>query len=77
MISACRTLLNSVAMGLAVWATSKAILPAEKGTLSTMLVGVGASIAVGLCVFGIFSYVTKSQELTYVLAEARKGIGRK
>ncbi|MEJ2168213.1 MAG: lipid II flippase MurJ, partial [Desulfobacterales bacterium] len=76
-ISACRTLLNSVAMGLAVWATSKAMLPAEKGTLPTMLVGVGASIAVGICVFGIFSYVTKSQELTYVLAEARKGIGRK
>lgn len=76
-ISACRTLLNSVAMGLAVWATSKAILPAEQGTLSTMLVGVAASIAVGLFVFGIFSYVTKSQELTYVLAEARKGIGRK
>ena len=76
-ISAGRTLLNSVAMGLAVWATSRAILPAENGTLSAMLMGVIASIAVGLGVFGIISYVTRSQELHYVLAEARKGIGRK
>ena len=76
-ISACRTLFNSVVMGLAVWATSRAILPVENGAPSRLLVGVAASIAVGLCVFGIISYVTKSQELTYVLTEARKGIGRK
>lgn len=75
--SACRTLLNSVAMGLAVWATSRALLPVENRTLTAMLVGVIASIAVGLGVFGIISYVTRSQELHYVLAEARKGIGRK
>ncbi len=74
--SAGRTLLNSVAMGLAVWATSRAILPVENGTLSAMLVGVTASIAIGLGVFVIISYVTRSQELHYVLAEARKGIGR-
>jgi len=76
-ISACRTLLNSVVMGLAVWATSRAMLPAENETLSRMLAGVAASIAVGLCVFGLISFATKSQELIYVLTEARKVIGRK
>ena len=62
---------------MAVWATSRAILPVENRTLTAMLVGVAASIAVGLGVFGIISYITRSQELHYVLAEARKGIGRK
>ena len=42
-----------------------------------MLAAVIVSIAVGLCVFGTISYVTKSPELAYVLAEAGKGIGRK
>jgi putative peptidoglycan lipid II flippase len=76
-LSACRTLLSSVAMGLAVWATSRAILPVENETLSGLLVGVAASIAVGLCIFGIMSHVIKSQELNYVLVEVRKGIDRK
>ncbi len=76
-LSACRTLLSSVAMGLAVWATSRAILPVENETLSGLLMGVAASIAVGLCIFGIMSHVIKSQELNYVLVEVRKGIGRK
>jgi hypothetical protein len=64
-------------MGLAVWATSRAILPVENETLSGLLMGVAASIAVGLCIFGIMSHVIKSQELNYVLVEVRKGIGRK
>jgi len=76
-LSACRTLLSSVAMGLAVWATSRAILPVENETLSGLLMGVAASIAVGLCIFGIMSHVIKSQELNYVLVEVRKGIDRK
>ncbi|UCD80537.1 MAG: murein biosynthesis integral membrane protein MurJ [Desulfobacterales bacterium] len=76
-LSACQTLISSVAMGLIVWATSRVILPVEYGTLSEMLMGVVASIAVGLCTFGFISHVVKSQELNYVLAEARKGIGKK
>jgi len=76
-LSACRTLLSSVAMGLAVWATSRVTLALQNGTLSGMLAGVAASIAVGLCIFGIISYVIKSQEFNFVLAEIRKGFGRK
>jgi putative peptidoglycan lipid II flippase len=74
--SACRTLLNSVIMGLAVGATAKAMLPAGNAQLPARLAAVTVSIAVGLCVFGIISYVTRSQELAYVLAEIRKGLGR-
>ena len=75
--SACRTLLNSMVMGLAVWATSRALLAGETEALSRLLAGVSGSIGVGLGVFASMSYITKSQELAYVLNEVRKGIGRK
>ena len=75
--SVCRTLVNSALMGLAVGATAKAMLPVENASLPAMLAAVTVSIAVGLFVFGIISYVTRSPELAYVLAEAGKGLGRK
>jgi len=76
-VSACRTLLNSVLMGVAVWATSRALISAGNQSLTGLLAGVAGSIAVGLGVFGSLSYFTKSQELAYVLTEVRKGVGRK
>lgn len=75
--SAGRTLFSSVGMGLVVWAVAGALIPLESRTLSGRLTGVVASISIGLCIYGVISYVVKSQELSSVLSEARKGIGRK
>lgn len=75
--SVCRTSFSSVGMGLVVWATATVIVPTENWTLFRLLGGVAGSIAAGLCIYGVISYMVKSPELASVLAEAGKGIGKK
>lgn len=76
-LSACKILLNSIGMGLAVWAAAEAIIPTENRTLAGLLGGVATSMVIGLCSYGILSYAVKSQELKIILAEFKKGIGKK
>jgi putative peptidoglycan lipid II flippase len=75
--SAAKALLSSAAMGMVVWLTARNLIPLENRTLAGLLTGVGACIAIGLCIYGVISFVLKSQELRIVLTEARKGIGKK
>jgi putative peptidoglycan lipid II flippase len=75
--SAGKTLLGSAAMGIVVWTTAKILIPAEIRTVTGLWVGVVTSIGIGICVYGALSFVLKSQELSSVLLEARKGIGRR
>jgi putative peptidoglycan lipid II flippase len=72
-----RTVLSSAGMGLGVWATAGAIFPLENRTSSELLMGVAACIGIGFGIYGVFSFVLKSPEVGSVLAEARKGIGKK
>jgi putative peptidoglycan lipid II flippase len=75
--SAGRAFFSSVGMGIVVWASARTLIPLENRTSAGLLVGVVASIGIGLCIYGVFSFVLKSQELSSVLTEARKGIVKK
>ncbi len=75
--SACKTVLSSVGMGLAVWGTARTVVPAANRTTAGLLGGLTASIVIGLCIYGVLSYLVKSQELKSILTEARRGIGQK
>ena len=71
-----KTILCSVFMGVAVWATSLFIIPGEEGSLSGLFLGLAGSIGIGFLSYGLFSLLFKSQELEKVLAIARKGVGK-
>jgi putative peptidoglycan lipid II flippase len=75
--SACKTLLSSVGMGLAVWGIAGTVVPTANRTMAGLLGGLAASIVIGLCIYGVLSYLVKSQELKSILTEARRGIGKK
>ncbi len=75
--SACKTLLSSAGMGVAVWETAAVMIPSETRSSARLLEGVVVCIAVGIGFYGLISYFLKSRVLNSVLAEARKGIGKK
>jgi len=75
--SAGRAFFSSLGMGGIVWATAGTLMPLENRTSAGLLGGVVASIGIGLCIYGVISFVLKSQELSSVLTEVRKGIGKK
>jgi hypothetical protein len=76
MVSANKTILCSVFMGAAVWATSLFIIPSAEGSLAGLFLGLAGSIAIGFASYGLFSLLLKSRELKEVLAIARKGVGK-
>ncbi len=75
--SAGKAFVSSLVMGIVVWATARIFIPLENRTSPGLLVGVVASIGIGLCIYGVASFVLKSQELSSVLTEAGKGIRNK
>jgi putative peptidoglycan lipid II flippase len=75
--SACKTLLSSAGMGVAVWETARVMIPLETRTPAGLLEGVVVCIAVGIGFYGLISYFLKSDVFNRVLAEARRGIGKK
>jgi putative peptidoglycan lipid II flippase len=75
--SVCRSMLCSVVMGIAVLMAASFMIPDKSSTLSGLIGGVAGSIGVGLCIYGASSYMIKSPELSRVLVEAWKGIGKK
>jgi putative peptidoglycan lipid II flippase len=75
--SVCRSMLCSMVMGIAVHMAASFMIPDKSSTLSGLIGGVAGSIGVGLCIYGAGSYMIKSPELSRVLVEAWKGIGKK
>jgi putative peptidoglycan lipid II flippase len=75
--SAAKAFFSSLVMGIVVWASARTLIPPESGTFSGLLIGVVASIGIGLCTYGVTSFVFKSQELSTVLREAGKAIHNK
>ena len=64
-------------MGIAVHMAASFLIPDKSSTLPGLIGGVAGSIAVGLCIYGVGSYMIKSPELSRVLVLAGKGIGKK
>jgi putative peptidoglycan lipid II flippase len=75
--SACKTLGNAVIMGAVVWAVARLLIETERGTFTGQVAGVAACVMSGLVVFGVCSYLTRSSEFTNMVAEVKKGIGKK
>jgi hypothetical protein len=64
-------------MGIAVQVAASFMISEKNNTLSGLIGGVAGSIAVGLCIYGTGSYMANRPELSRVLVEAGKGIGKK
>ncbi len=62
-LSACRSLLCSMAMGIGVGIVAMLMVPDSNGSLTALSGGIVASISVGLLIYGVGSYVAKSPEL--------------
>jgi putative peptidoglycan lipid II flippase len=67
-----KTVICSVFMGAAVWATARFIIPSEGESLMGLFFGLVGSIIVGLVLYGSFSFLLKSRELEKIVAIARK-----
>ena len=76
-LSAGKALLGALAMGAVVWLSAEIVFPLENKSAIGLLLGVTINIGIGLCIYGIISYILKNQELTSVLTEVRKGIDKK
>jgi putative peptidoglycan lipid II flippase len=72
--SAGKAFFSSLVMGIVVRASAGILIPQESRTFSGLLIGVVASIGIGVCIYGIISFVLKSPELSRVLTEAGRGI---
>ena len=75
--SAGKAFVSSLVMGIVVWATTRIFIQLESRTSPGLVVGVVASIGIGLFIYGVASFVLKSQELSSVLTVAGKGLRNK
>ena len=75
--SAGKAIFSSLVMGIGVWLSARILIPLESRTFHGLMIGVIASIGIGLCIYGIVSFVVKSQELSSVLTETGRGIRNK
>jgi putative peptidoglycan lipid II flippase len=73
MTSIYKTIICSIFMGAAVWASAQFIIPSEGGSLAGLFFGLLGSILIGLVLYGFFSLLFKSSELKKVMAIAGKG----
>jgi len=71
------TLGNAAIMGAVVWTVARLLTGTESGAFSGKLGAMAACVTTGLVVFGACSYLTGSPEFSNVIAEAKKGIGKK
>ena len=76
-MSVCRSMFCSVVMGFAVSRAAVLMLADKNPALPGLILGVTGSIAVGIGIYGLISYLLKSPELGRVLAEAGRGMGKK
>lgn len=75
--SAAKATFSSLIMGIVVWTSARTLIPLENRTSAGLLIGVVACIGIGLCIYGVTSFVLKNQELRSVLTEAGRGIRNK
>lgn len=76
-LSACRSLVCSIVMGIGVHMAISFMVPDLDCTLSGLIGGVAGSIAVGLIIYGAGSYLIKNPELNLVIVAAGKGFDKK
>jgi ribosomal protein S9 len=60
-----------------VWAVARLLIETEGGGFTGQLAAIAVCVMIGLVVFGVCSYFTRSPEFANVVAEIKKGIGKK
>jgi putative peptidoglycan lipid II flippase len=75
--SACKTLGNAAIMGAVVWTVAQVLIETERGGFTGQLAAIAVCVVIGLVVFGVCSYLTRSPEFANVVAEVKRGIGKK
>ncbi|MEJ2658232.1 MAG: lipid II flippase MurJ, partial [Desulfobacterales bacterium] len=76
MVSTNKTILSSLFMGAAVWATALFLIPSNGGSFVGLFLGIAGSIVIGFVSYGLFSLLLKNRELETVLAIARRGVSK-
>lgn len=73
-LSACKTLICSVFMGIFVWGVSRMIIPREAGTMIELFGGIFSGVLTGFIMYSIFSLLLKSTELKFVISLIKNGV---
>jgi len=64
-------------MGAVVWTVARLLIETEGGGFTGQLAAIAACVMTGLVVFGLCAYLTASSEFMNMVAEVKKGIGKK
>jgi putative peptidoglycan lipid II flippase len=75
--SAFKTMGSAAIMGAVVWMVSRLLIETEGTAFSERFVAVAVCVMIGLTVFGVCSYLTRSPEFANMVVEVKKGIGKK
>jgi putative peptidoglycan lipid II flippase len=73
--SICKTVVCSSIMGICIWKISLNVISHESSSFLTLLSGITGSIAAGILIYWLLSFIAKSQELEYLMVTiGRSGI---
>jgi putative peptidoglycan lipid II flippase len=75
--SAFKTMGNAAIMGAVVWTVTRFLIETEGDALTGRIAAVAVCVMIGLAVFGVCSYLTRSPEFGNMVVEVKKGIRRK
>jgi putative peptidoglycan lipid II flippase len=75
--SACKTMGNAAIMGAVVWTVARFFIETERDAFTGRIAAVAVCVMIGLAVFGVCAYLTRSPEFGNMVVEVKKGIGKK
>ena len=73
-VSLCKTVISSVFMGAAIRFAAAYLIPLDYTSVLGLFSGLSATILIGLLLFGVFSFLVRSQELNTILSIFKKRI---
>jgi uncharacterized membrane protein len=68
---------NAAIMGAVVWTVTRLLIETEGGAFTERIAAVAVCVMIGLTVFAVCSYLTRSPEFGNMVVEVKKGIGKK
>jgi uncharacterized membrane protein len=68
---------NAAIMGAVVWTVARYFIETQGDAFTGRIAAVALCVMVGLAVFGVCAYLTRSPEFGDMVVEVKKGIGKK
>jgi putative peptidoglycan lipid II flippase len=75
--SACKTMGNAAIMGVVVWTAARFFIERQGAAFSGRIAAVAVCVMIGLIVFGVCSFLSRSPEFGNMIGEVKKGIRKK